>query len=197
MLRPTPGSDGLAAADFSGGPRDSAPVISPDGRTAVFLRAPEEGPAQLYSIDLFGGEATRLTSHPLGAGRCVFAPDGKQIAYLAAVPANGRYGTDPDVSTDAEPPREIGRMSYRLDGKGFVLDKPEQVFLLELRPGAEPVQLTDEADIVSGPVFLPDGRLGYVRSSAPDELQCEFAAVRPGSAGPAEGDLLIRISGNA
>ena len=197
MLDSSTGRNEGPAVDFSAGPRDSEPVISPNGHTAVFLRAAEKGPAQLHSIELHGGEATALTSHPLGAARCVFSPDGERIAYLAAVPEEGRYGTDAEAQPAAEPPRAIGRMSYRLDGKGFIVDKPEQVFLLELRPGAEPVQLTDEPSILAGPVFLPDGRLGYVRSTAPDVLQCEFAAVEVGAGGPVIGDRLISMSGDA
>ena len=50
-------------------------------------------------------------------------------------------------------------MSYRFDGNGFLLDQTEQVFVLEVRQDGEPVQLTDEPDIVDGPVFLPDGRI--------------------------------------
>ncbi len=183
---------------FSAGPRDSAPVVSPNGHTVVFLRADETGPAQLHRIDLRGGEATKLTSHPLGAGGCTFSADGRQIAYLAAVPVDGRYGTDEDVSADAEPPRGIDRMSYRRDGKGFTLDRPDQVFLLDLQDGAEPVQVTDEPDITGGPVFLPDGRLGYLRSTAPDDLHSEFAATSvPGGGAPGCGDLLVRLPGNA
>ena len=181
---------------FSVGPRDSAPVISPDGHTIVFLRAQETGPAQLHRIDLHGGEARKLTGHPLGATSCVFSPDGSRIAYLAPVPTNGRYGTDPDVAADAEPPRPIGRLSYRTDGKGFTLDRPDQLFLLDLRDGAEPVQLTDEPDIGAGPVFLPDGRLGYIRATGPDELQSEFAAVRVAD-DPVAGDVIVRMAGNA
>lgn len=183
---------------FSAGPRDSAPVISPDGHTVVFLRAAETGPPQLHSIDLRGGEARKLTSHALGAGEVVFSADGGQIAYLAPVPVPGRYGTDEKVAADAEPPRPIDRMSYRRDGKGFTVDRPDQVFLLDLRDDAKPVQVTDEPDITGGPVFLPDGRLGYLRTSSPDELQVEFAAITPPVDGtPGVGDAVIRLPGNA
>src|SRR4051794_5625597 len=110
---------------FTGGPRDSAPGISPNGHTVIFLRAAETGPAQLHSIELHGGEARKLTSHLLGVTPWVFSLEGSQIAYLAPVPADGRYGSDPDLEADAEPPRPIGRMSYRLDGKGFTIDRPD------------------------------------------------------------------------
>ena len=122
-------AEGGVARDFTLGPRDSGPVLSPDGHTLVFLRAPETGPPQLYRIDLGGGEAQQLTSHVLGATAPVFSPDGDRIAYLAPAPEQGRYGTDPDIKPEAEPPRPIGRMSYRRDGKGFLLDRPDQVFV--------------------------------------------------------------------
>ncbi len=196
------GPDGTAG-DFTLGPRDSGPVLSPDGHTLVFLRAPDTGPAQLFSIDLQGGEARKLTSHPLGAGNPVFSPRGDTIAYLAPVPEPGRYGTDPATMAEAEPPRAIDRMSYRRDDKGFLLDRPDQVFLLTLGAGTDPVQLTEEPDIVGGPVFLTNGRLGYLRTTAPDRPQCEVATVTvPGAAPadtgrPAVGVLLARLPGNA
>ncbi len=189
---------GDAHRELTFGPRDSAPVISPDGHTVVFQRAADTGPAQLFSIDLRGGEARKLTSHTLGAGTPVFSPGGDQIAYLAPVPENGRYGTDPDTPVEAEPPRHIERMSYRRDGKGFLLDKPEQIFIIDVRQDGEPVQLTDEPDIVDGPVFLPDGRIAYARTTAPDGLRCDLASV-PAVArtGPAVGELLAQLPGNA
>ena len=103
----------------------------------VFLRAAESGPAQLYVMPLDGGEPRKLTDHPLGAGSAVFSPDGRRIAYCAAVPEPGRYGTDEDVTADAEPPRRITRLTYRLDGEGFVADKPKQLFVLDLIAGRD------------------------------------------------------------
>jgi len=189
---------GTAAREFTRGPRDSAPILSPDGHTLIFLRADEAGPAQLQVVDLLGGEPRPLTAHPLGAGAVVFAPAGDRIGYLSPVVEPGRYGTDPDVTPEAEPPRPIDRMSYRRDGKGFVLDKPEQVFVRSLAPDAEPVALTDEPDVVSGPAFRSDGRAVYARTSEPDRPQCELV-LAPDEHGevPAAGTLITKLSGNA
>ncbi len=194
--------DGLAG--FSQGPRDSEPVVSPDGRQLIFLRAPESGPAQLYVMPLGGGEPRKLTEHPLGAGSVVFRPDGRRVAYCAAVPEPGRYGTDEHIKPDAEAPRRITRLSYRLDGEGFVTDKAKQLFVLDLIPGATPVQLTAEPAGAADPVFVPDGRIAYVRSTGIDELTEEIAVIdapadRPGSAAvsPAVGELLVSTRGSA
>lgn len=178
------------------GPRDSAPVVSPDGTTVVFLRAGEKGPAQLHAIDLRGGESRLLTTHPLGAGVPVFSPDGGRLAYLAAVPDPGRYGTDPAVVSEAEPPRRIDRMSYRYDERGFTIDKPQQVFVLDLSDGAEPRQLTAEPAITGGPTFLPDGRIAYLRATVPDSRQSEFATVAAALAEPGAGQLLAALPGS-
>lgn len=182
------------------GPRDSDPVVSPDGRQVVFRRAGESGPPQLYAMALDGGEPRRLTDHPLGAGVAVFAPDGSGVAYCAAVPEPGRYGTDDKVEADAEPPRRITRLTYRHDGDGFILDKPQQVFTLELADGAQPVQLTDEPAGASDPTFTGDGRLLYVRSTGIDELTDEIAVLDLPSGGDqsaVRGATLISPQGSA
>jgi len=90
------------AVQLTRGPRDSAPVVSPNGAMVVFLRAGRTGPSQLYAMALDGGEPFQLAEHPLGASSVVFSPDGRTIAYLAAVPEPGRYGT---VAADSDADR--------------------------------------------------------------------------------------------
>ncbi len=184
-------------SEFTLGPRDSAPALSPDGSTLVFSRAGETGPAQLYAMPVLGGEPRKLTDHKLGASTVVFAPDGDRIAYLAPVPESGRYGTDEKVKPEGEAPRRIDRLGYRVDGKGFLLDKPEQLFVLDLTPGATPRQLTAEPGGAGRASFTPDGRrLVYARETGPDELTAEIAVVDV-DADRSVGDLLAATAGDA
>jgi dipeptidyl aminopeptidase/acylaminoacyl peptidase len=224
---------GAEPVEFTHGPRDSAPVLSPDGETLVFLRAGESGPAQPYAMPRAGGEPRKLAEHPLGVSGVVFSPDGSRIAYLAALPEPGRYGTarsgaagdesasdptgasGPTVShgttvspgstdgqdkpgPEAEPPRRLTRMSYRADGKGFLVDKPEQIFVLDLAEGARPRQLTAETEAPSSPTFTSDGtQLVYVRRSAPDALTDDVVAIAADAEEPGAGRLVARHGGGA
>ncbi|MDQ6658194.1 MAG: S9 family peptidase [Actinomycetota bacterium] len=179
--------------EFTSGPSDTAPVLSPDGKTVVFGKAPESGPPQLFAIRVDGGEARRLTDHKLGASSPVFSPDGGTIAYLAAVPEAGRYGTDEKVTADAEPPRRFTSLPYRSDGKGFVLDKPEQIFVVpaDFDPtvkDALPARATAEPRGAGKPAFLADGStLVYSRATGPDDITNELVTVAlPSRAGGAD-----------
>jgi dipeptidyl aminopeptidase/acylaminoacyl peptidase len=68
---------------FTGGVgKDSAPCWSPDGTRLAFLSDRGGGKAQIYVIDIAGGEAHKLTAIPQGAGAPVWSPDGQAIAYL-------------------------------------------------------------------------------------------------------------------
>src|SRR4051795_7951782 len=146
---PTDGS--APARPLTHGHRDSAPVFSPDGRWLAFLSAEPKGRPQLHVLPAAGGAPRRLTDHHLGAGAPVWSPDSRRLAYTARVPEPGRYGTDEDVSPDAEPPRLITTLKSRLDGVGFVVDQRSHVFVLELpsdgaddgTPPPRPRQLTD------------------------------------------------------
>lgn len=173
--------------DYTNGPKDSGPVLSPDGRTVVFNRGSESGAPQLFAIPVDGGEARQLTDHKLGAGAPVFSPDGRRLAYQAAVPEAGRYGTDDKIKPDAEAPRMLSQLSYRRDGKGFLLDRPEQLFLIDLVASAEPagrggapapVQLTDVPAGVGSAAFSADGTgVLYVRQARPDSMATEIVRV--------------------
>ncbi|WP_024877866.1 S9 family peptidase [Saccharomonospora piscinae] len=161
------GPDGVTA--WTHGERDTAPAVSPDGRWVAFLRAQGSDAPQLHVMPSAGGEPRRLTSLPLGAGAPVWSPDSSRIAFVARVAEEGRYGTGtrPDgevIRAEAEAPRRITRRDYRIDGEGFIRDRPSRLFVLDLPPAdelttepVEPEPLTDAAASVKDPCWTPDG----------------------------------------
>ncbi|WP_286956317.1 alpha/beta hydrolase family protein [Brevibacterium sp. UBA7493] len=171
----TAGATGTAGewTRLSHGWNDSALTITDD--SFGFLRAvgPKESP-QLY-IGATGAEARRLTDAPLGVSGFAFDPSGQRAVYLARTPEEGRYGTDEDISADAEAPRHITAASYLSDGLGYGGDRLTQLFSVDLTdPGMtaesllgsetlpESVQLTEHAEDVSDPQFSPAGQLSVV-----------------------------------
>ncbi|SFL08081.1 S9 family peptidase [Geodermatophilus ruber] len=183
---PTDGS--APARPLTSGARDSAPAFSPDGRWLAFLRAEEPGRPQLHVLPTSGGAPRRLTAHHLGAGVPVWSPDSRRLAYTARVPEHGRYGTVEGVGPEAEPPRLITTLKYRLDDVGFVGDQRSQVFVLDLPedleddgvPLPEPLQVTSADADAAEVVWHPEGtELAFVSARHPradrDLVQDVFA----------------------
>lgn len=155
---PTDGS--APARPLTHGPRDSEPAYAPDGRHLAFLRAGEEGPAQLHVMPSDGGEPRLVCEHPLGAGAITWHPDSTRITYVARVPEEGRYERGDDASPDKEPPRRITTLRYERDGLGYTIDRRAHVFVVDaLAEDAEPVQLTHGDFDHEDPVWSPDGGL--------------------------------------
>ncbi|TNC21922.1 S9 family peptidase [Amycolatopsis alkalitolerans] len=184
------------------GERDSAPVISPDGRWVAFLRAADaKASPQLHVMPTGGGDARRLTDLPLGAGVAVWAPDSRRIAFTARVPQPGRYGVPADgekIEPAEEAPRRITRFDYRLDNVGFLRDRPQRLFVVDaVEPAGELTPLTDDRVDVSEPVWTPDGETILVVAprdwGAAQTEETDLYAV-PATGG--EPRLLVRSAGN-
>jgi dipeptidyl aminopeptidase/acylaminoacyl peptidase len=181
------------------GHHDSAPAISPDGRWVAFLRRGTgegaDGRPQLHVMPVDGGEAKRLTALPLGAGNPVWAPDSRRIAFVARVPAPGRYGTpDGDSETseaEAEAPRRITRMDYRQDDIGFLRDRMKRLFVidaiaaLEADDLVELTPLTDDGFDADHPAWTLDGtRIVFI---APPKWGATESTIEDICAIPADG----------
>ncbi|WP_028046954.1 S9 family peptidase [Cellulomonas sp. URHE0023] len=135
------------------GHRDTAPDVSADGRWVTFLRAEPQGRPQVHVVETAGGEPFRLTDAPLGASSPRISPDGGRVAYLSRVPEPGRY--EPDGRPASEPPRHITELKYRADGVGFVRDRPQHLFVVDL-----PAHGYGSGDTLPDPVALTTGDVG-------------------------------------
>jgi dipeptidyl aminopeptidase/acylaminoacyl peptidase len=157
---PTDGS--TPPRPFTTGWSDAAPAYSPDGAWLAFLRATgSEGPGarpQLHVMPTGGGEPRRVSEQPLGAGAPVWSPDSRRIAYVTRVPDEDRYTAE--RSPDAEPPRRITTLQYRVDNLGFFIDRRSHVFVVDpfADAGSEPVQVTSGDFDHDAVAWSPDGQ---------------------------------------
>lgn len=203
-----------ADTDGSGSPRqltwsgfDSTPRWSPDGHWIAFRRGGEDAPGQLHLLPVDGGEARQVVTHPLGVDDIVWSPDGSLIAYTARVPEDGRYERgDGARPPGKEAPRRIDRLRYRLDGVGFLLDRPRHLFVVdplgasETGPSeaaaseagtGEGRRLTDANWGFTDPAWSPDGRWIVVATGHTDE---EMSMADDLYGVPVEGGEMRRIT---
>lgn len=158
---------------------DSSPRISPDGRQVAFF-SDRSGSLQIYVKPLAAGKdepARRLSQlgdseDPWGLA---WSPDGKTLSFVARQlvdpPFAGLLSPPPDGAEWAEPPRVIDRLVYRRDGRGYLDDGCERIYLISVdggpaRRATKAEECLDEAtiDLVNherdgeAPVWTPDGR---------------------------------------
>ncbi|SDQ34975.1 Dipeptidyl aminopeptidase/acylaminoacyl peptidase [Curtobacterium sp. UNCCL20] len=168
------------AVRWTSGDRDSSPVLSPDGRSLAFLRSVDDEHGaphpQLAVAPVDGGEARVVTALPLGAGAPVWSPDSTRVAVTARFPEPGRYGSavpgsDRRPAPNAEAPRLITRLDFHVNGTGYLLDKPQQLVVVDVTDrAATPVDaaLTSTPCSLSAPAWYPDGAALVV--AAPRDL---------------------------
>lgn len=141
---------------LTGGPRDSSPRWSPDGRSLAFLR-PVDGKPQIHLLPMDGGEPRVLTSAPLGAGAAVWSPDGTLIAYAA-----------PHGDLDPHAPVVADSLEYKADGTGLLRGLTMHLFVVSVDTG-EARQITAGDFHAGEPSWSPDGgRLAFTTSMEAD-----------------------------
>ena len=169
----------LAATDgatppfpFTGGDRDGNPVWSPDGRRLAFTRGGEDGGGSLLVTPVDGpGETVTVCTRDEGIETPVWSPDGTRIAFVSRE-RTGRYRDGDDER--GRPPRHIDRLFTRVDGDGWILDRPASVFVVPADGTAAPRPALGGPYEHGAPAWSPDGRTLAVTASRGKDLDLEF-----------------------
>jgi dipeptidyl aminopeptidase/acylaminoacyl peptidase len=168
-------SDGSSPArQLTFGPRsDSSPKWSPDGRLLAFLSTREtDWRADLYVLDMRGGDPRPVVTLPRGINEFAWSPDGSRLA-LTGRPA---YPDDPYRPTDDEDERReryqqrivrVQRMHFRGDGARLVDDEQPALWVASVEDGEPRVVVAGDLPVAQ-PGWTPDGRVSFVSRREPD-----------------------------
>ncbi len=138
-----------------------SPRWSPDGSRLAYVSTESGGGPELHVRWMDSGASANITALPESPGGISWSPDGSQIAYTARVPAKPvSLGSAPPRPEGAEwkaPPSITDKVTYRIDGAGYLKPGFTQIFVVASTGGA-PRQLTSGDRNHSGSLeWTPDG----------------------------------------
>ena len=176
---------------FTAGPADQLPRWSPDGAFLAFVTNHEEGPAEVCVLPVRqGGERVVVARVAEGPSELQWSPDGTRLAFVARDPDPARYGEpgEPRKPKDM-PARRVTRFFSRLDGEGFVVDRPRRVMVVPADGSTPPRRLTTGPFEASGLSWSPDGSMVAFSSARHDSWDVDgavdlFTVAADGSADP-------------
>ena len=127
--------------------RVSAPVWSPDGTTIAFV-ATQGSVHSIRLLSMSGGESRVLVEHGTPPMGLAWKPGGSAIAYTLRV----------DAANELAPAavRVTRRLDYKQDGKGYLSNARDQLFVVDVASG-EREQLSSIAKDHAFPQWSPDG----------------------------------------
>ena len=147
---------------------ESSPRWSPDGKRIAFI-SDRDGEPQIYVRWMDTGQTTRATGIRKPPANISWSPDGTRIAFTSLVPSEGPKGPrmppKPEGAKWADPAKIIDRLTYRADGRGYLPEGYNHIFIVPAE-GGTPRQLTSgdyehaTGDFSSSqqPRWTPDGK---------------------------------------
>ncbi len=164
----------LDNAPLTDGPIDKSPTWSPDGRFLAFTSQPTEKNAvsTLRVAPIAGpGEIRRVCTVPDGLEDMAWSPDGRWIAFISRT-QHERY-TTPDTSWQS--PRKVERFFARLNGKDWVFDRPQHVYVIAADGTGTLRNLTPGEYQHSGIAWAPDSSTIVTSAARHDTWDRDFA----------------------
>jgi dipeptidyl aminopeptidase/acylaminoacyl peptidase len=136
------------------------PRFSDDGRSLFFLSdAGKDEVTQLWRMPAKGGRARIVTRIVGGISDYDLSPDGRRAVVVAEV------GLHVGSESRTPPPIETERFLFKRDGEGYLDDRTQQLFIVDLATGKARKFTTGERDHWH-PVWSPDG--GSIAYTAKD-----------------------------
>lgn len=144
----------------TGNQNDFSPRWSPDGKKIIYKSNRDES-TQIYMRWLDSGAETKLTNVNRSPGSFSWSPDGQWIAFTMFVPSQKKQlaslSGKPEGAKWNDPAIFIDDMTYRADGRGYLKQGANQIFLLSI-DGGTPRKITDTKNNTGSPEWSKDGK---------------------------------------
>jgi dipeptidyl aminopeptidase/acylaminoacyl peptidase len=154
-------ADGSRAARplTAGEGSDGNPAWSPDGGRLAFTRSAEGRHRLLVMPVGEPGEPVVVADRPEPLGGIAWSPDGATLAFTSREPRpDAAPFTGPADPGSWKPPRRIDRLFAKLDGEGWLVDRPRALFVVATDSPAPPRLLAAHRYDLGAPSWSPDGR---------------------------------------
>lgn len=155
---------------------EGSPVWSPDNEQLAYV-SNATGSSQIHIRWTDSGHSAPVSDLPESPSNLSWSPDGEWLAFTMFTPGDSSPPVTlpgkPAGAEWAEPPRYIDDMNYRADGRGFLSDGYQHIYLMPA-DGGTPKQLTQgDHDFGGDFSWAPDGSALYFSANLSDDPEAE------------------------